>query len=127
MKIEDQVCSLELAKKLKELGVKQESFFFWKTDQGEPYLVAHNSRFMNSKGTIEAAAFTIAEFGEILGGQFDKLPSKHFDGMWKAHAPWLPQNGELLVQADTEADARAKMLVHLIENKFITARSLNGM
>ena len=29
MKIESQVCSLELAKKLKELGVKQESLYYW--------------------------------------------------------------------------------------------------
>ena len=28
MEIEDQVCSLELAKKLKELGVKQKSLFW---------------------------------------------------------------------------------------------------
>jgi len=29
MKLEDQVCSLELAKRLKELGVEQESLFYW--------------------------------------------------------------------------------------------------
>lgn len=30
MKLEDQVVSLELAKKLKELGYKQESLFYWR-------------------------------------------------------------------------------------------------
>lgn len=29
MKLEDQVCSLENAKKLKELGIEKESLFFW--------------------------------------------------------------------------------------------------
>ena len=29
MKLEEQVCSLELAKELKELGVKQDSMFYW--------------------------------------------------------------------------------------------------
>ena len=34
MKLEDQVCGLELAKKLKEIGVKQDSLQYW-TDIGE--------------------------------------------------------------------------------------------
>jgi hypothetical protein len=29
MKLENQVCSLDLAKRLKELGVKQDSYFKW--------------------------------------------------------------------------------------------------
>lgn len=29
MKLEDQVCSLELAKRLKELGVQQNNVFYW--------------------------------------------------------------------------------------------------
>ncbi len=29
MKFEEQVCSLQIAKKLKELGVRQESLFWW--------------------------------------------------------------------------------------------------
>ena len=36
MKLKDQVTSLELAKKLKELGVKQNSFFNWYQDLDEP-------------------------------------------------------------------------------------------
>ena len=29
MKLEDQICSLDLAKRLKELGARQESLFWW--------------------------------------------------------------------------------------------------
>jgi len=29
MKLKDQICSLELARELKKLGVKQESLFYW--------------------------------------------------------------------------------------------------
>ena len=32
MKLQNQVCSLELSKKLKELGVKQESLWYWIRD-----------------------------------------------------------------------------------------------
>ena len=49
MTLEQQVCSLELATRLKELRVKQESFLFWKRDpfggSDEPYLVERNSRY----------------------------------------------------------------------------------
>jgi hypothetical protein len=34
MNLNQQVCSLELARKLKELGVKQESYFWWAIGNG---------------------------------------------------------------------------------------------
>ena len=39
MKLEDQVCSLELSKRLKELGVKQDSLWYWNAKEGyTPYI-----------------------------------------------------------------------------------------
>ena len=34
MKLEDQVCSLESARRLKELGFKQDSLFYWQRPMG---------------------------------------------------------------------------------------------
>jgi hypothetical protein len=73
MKLEYQVCSLELAKRLKELGVKQESEFQWvnndpsRTDALAIY-VYHND-FIQEHGaesSVVCSAFTVAELLNIL-------------------------------------------------------------
>lgn len=58
MNLEDQVVSLEYAKKLKYLGVKQESLFYWNIGR-----LWYN---LDSCGKIKFSAFTSAELGDIL-------------------------------------------------------------
>lgn len=119
MKLEQQVVSLELAKKLKELGVKQESLFYWKTDEDRemgtslPYLVAHNSRYMTSKGCIEAAAYTVAELADWQKDIDEREP-------WYANGSWWWYKGEEPIETKTQADAYAERGIHLIENNLIT-------
>ena len=49
MKLEQQVVSLELAKKLKELGVKQDSlFYWWGTFNYRPYPQRVNVRHVSN-------------------------------------------------------------------------------
>lgn len=66
MKIEDQVCSLELAKLLKELGVKQESLCFWvepvHSKIETPFVQVEYPAGYTARPHI-AAAFTVAELG----------------------------------------------------------------
>ena len=146
MNLEQQVCSLDLAKRLNELGVKYESLLWWNgalewvekevSNHGggisrvmveDEKLTWNISRVPSDHPSCKAsyAAFTVAELGEML-------KSKYVRSSWV----WLPDLEEGLPKenkwhcivggqvegftADREADARAKMLIYLIENKLIT-------
>lgn len=124
MKLEQQVTSLEISKRLKELGVKQESYFWYRafTDKDEQlYFVLghHDSQAMFQR---DYSAFTVAELGEILP-EFVESYKSHDEGF-----NWFCRKFEegdilkytALENADTEADARGKMLIYLLENKLIT-------
>jgi len=74
MNIELQVCSLELSKRLKELGVKQDSLFYW--DCNEEYY-GHSSTnnniitygknvYIPNHNHIFYSAFTVAELLDML-------------------------------------------------------------
>lgn len=125
MKLEDQVCSLEFAKRLKELGVKQNSYFYWSTPwpRGSQWLDEKNSdyRLVEASNPDSCSAFTVAELGEMLPNyktwkwEFGK---GHRNTGW--HGDRVDSCGidyELFSQktARTEAEARAKMLIYLIE------------
>lgn len=129
MKLEQQVCSLELATKLKELGVKQESYFVWHGDGSEenPWKV-----FIRSQTGSNIPAFTVAELGEMLPRVVTKdeklyllTPSAGGNGLrFIDYVTYHNGVGTFLaaypyIEGDTEADARAKMLIYLIENNLI--------
>ncbi len=102
MKLENQVCSLELAKKLKGLGIKQESLFQWSWDN-EDYRLVYNKPHLDL-----FAAFTVAELGEMLSKYDEPLP--HI-----GDEDWYWYKGEEEIGAKTEANARAEMLIYLLE------------
>lgn len=142
MKLEDQVCSLELAKKLKELGVGQESLFYWGRDSidiGEYRHIlvmrfngtlwhfddevakiqgkhGNNIWFGEIESCNDYSAYTVAELGELLP----------MDVLFNS---WRMKNGDIRIgnptckgmrfTANTEVNARAKMLIYLLENKLI--------
>ncbi len=140
MKIENQCVSLELAKKLKELGVKQESLFYWDKHENLYHHLDREQGFMlrlsdetHHDGTTIGeffSAFTVAELGEMLPAQLhievsvqhpvhQFITEKQFS-QWHAVYICAGCMGKLGSQiAHTEADARAAMLVYLLENKLI--------
>lgn len=80
MKLEEQVCSLELAKKLKELGIKQnKSHYCWNKQQYGSYLLGNNPNYNSNIIDECVSAFTVAELGEILPNCVLKPNSAPFD------------------------------------------------
>lgn len=134
MKLEDQVCSLELAKRLRELGVKQESYFEWSywTD----HAAAENNTGCHEKhwevtdqngGNIggRISAFTVAELGEMLP---EYVPSYKHKNKWRCLNQGIPliADSDDFFDDETEANVRAKMLIHMIENKLMTAAPISA-
>lgn len=126
MRLENQVCSLELAKKFKELGIKQESDFYWCQLASNVIKVfcslCREHRDFGSYNKLYSA-FTVAELGEMLPEAFFwenmtqvGLHCGKYSGGW--HVYYKTASKRIHYEDDkTEADARAKMLVYLIEKK----------
>lgn len=116
MKLEQQVCSLELAKRLKELGVKQESLFWWlHAENGD--VVVYN--VVPSMEKDVCCAFTVAELGEMLPKIYITWRDTLVGDEWWLCDDRRKSSTDTYQYAKTEADARAKMLVYLLENKLV--------
>lgn len=121
MKTNVQVSSIDLAKRLKDLGVKQDSIFDWVLNNYEPdyylWLMSPYNR-EHLKFKEQYSAFSVSELGEML-------PDCSFS--WRVdnagNIEWLCSCDEPIasnaIRANTEADARAKMLIYLIEEGLI--------
>jgi hypothetical protein len=130
MTLENQVTSLELSEKLKELGVKQESLFWYQNE-----LLSYCPEFcnwgidsygMNIAYNQAIAAFTVAELGEMLPLMIEDYGNENIDlylniqklrdGSWEIEYRSY-QITYISKSESTEANARAAMLIYLIENK----------
>jgi hypothetical protein len=116
---QQQVVSLKFAKRLKELGMKQESYFFWwkvPEDEGEGYVVADELAEVDHIGV--ASAFTVAELGSLLPAGTISYFNPYDD--WQCKTPMHKKH---IKREWSEADARAKMLIYLLEHNMITPSS----
>ena len=132
MTIEEQVTSLELSKKLKELGVKQESLFYWKTYEPDQFDTVPHPKIINFKeepGFSENSlysAFTVAELGMLFAdlGSMRRKPLIFSGYIWKSKQfscrHFYASDSIKQFDAPTEADARAEMLIYLLEKQLLT-------
>jgi len=135
--MQKQLVNLELSQKLKELGVKQESMFYWKSptpEHGRDNWEIGESK--DSHAQENYSAFSVAELGEILPSIIQKEYSpryeieynfpvsndkKYTDSDWVIRYRCEEDSFKNIgVTAKTEANARAKMLRYLLENNLIT-------
>jgi hypothetical protein len=122
MKLEEQVVSLELSKKLRDLGVEQESLFYYVL-RGELlagyelcYRVGESIGYLEQYFKEVISAFTVAELGEILPPLVTSARGEDGVGWYIMHdIGGITEH----VSDMTEANARAKMLIELIEKGIV--------
>jgi len=113
--LSEQVCSLELAKKLVKVGILKASAFKWGRggdrceDEWKIFLLDDDS--WSAKEIYNA--YTVAELGEML--PIKSSTHRNFKDAYVCEV----ENIEEYQVAKTEANARAKMLIYLKENKLI--------
>ncbi len=148
MKIEQQVCSLELAKRLKDLRVKQESLVYWlniqhcvhmkvkedgytlqEDENGQPIVDKIDYRIelgnpyaLNIDKDNCWSAFTSSELGEMLpifsSGYNILRIERNARGAWIVSYECLRTFEKSFLETKL-ADAMAKMLIHLLEQGLI--------
>lgn len=125
MKLSDQVCTIDQAKRLKELGIEG-SLFNWVSDPGNrtfphPFLLEGSRHSWPPDKSYPA--FTVAELGVMLPTAHNTMRYTKYPG-----SGWIgfDRSGhELPGRFNTEAQARAAMLIHLLENNLITPAEAN--
>lgn len=139
MKLEDQVINLELAKRLKELGVEQDSLFYW-IKKESPYVWYNSNNYPIKADKFYYSAFTVAELGELLPAYTNidgdayklelskyRIPIGDYEGEIRYSCEYwtlIGKSSYILGKGcyDTnEANARAQMLIYLLEEKLINA------
>lgn len=154
MKLNEQVCTLEQAKRLKELGVIQNSLWYWNTIYlGAPQLSLYNKNSTSQdffKCGVSAyngldisdfmepyySAFTVAELSNALPlqvkGRLELYKFRRNDGLWFVHYSYIVKDPEqceyLMLPSITdynEATACCAMLIYLLEKNLVTAGEVN--
>jgi hypothetical protein len=143
MELSKQVCTLEQAKRLKELGVDQKGYFMWQeTCDVDEYMPQETVARFDEEAFQNigiAAAFTVAELGEMIPD------SLLIDGYYRCHFHEYKQgrNKQPAIYTCTfgksedkevpdfdstnEAESRAALLIYLLENKLATPHNIESI
>jgi len=139
MELKNQVCTLEQGKRLYELIEKdtESLFVHWLTIENEDYVWKIGTLNEAGNATESYPAYTVAELGEMLP-EFCPSYKGRNDEYACVIIPWEVESGVISSEdlasavdagmtqighyeiAPTEAQARAAMLIYLLEQKLIT-------
>ncbi len=129
LKLEDQVCSLELAKHLKELEVKQISLFYYCRRLTGRHNETEIILLINTETKIDElskySAFSISELldkllASINGTPFQLLKGYDLESGILYSARYY--NQDIIIPDKNPVNACAKMLIYLIENNLIKVK-----
>lgn len=133
MKLEDQVCTISQGQHLQKLGLTATGRFMWReTGNVDPYapqecIDRYDKESYENIGIC--FAYTVAELGVMIAGAINSDNMKTNDYPRCDHRNeykwYLPNKFKVYQHFDTEAQARAAMLIYLQENKLITPSSVN--
>jgi hypothetical protein len=119
MKLEEQVCALEYAKKLKEFGVNQDSLFYW-SKWIEKYEVVMP---MMGRNEDYISAFIASEIinllPECIPNEGDLMMWNYMEGDVRIYGVDYCGSGYEAHKDIKFVDALAKQLIYLIENKLV--------
>lgn len=133
MKIENQVCNLELSRRLKEIVIKQYSLFYWADSSIvigiDINLLLYNNKTRTLSGINNhwpdndhsevSSAFTASELGELLPSvRILNQPSlnKKFNIPYWEICSYLDNIEHIKTGDNNLANSMAKMLIYLLEN-----------
>lgn len=151
MKVENQVCTLEQAKKLDELGVKYKDYHYAYVDfsvySGQEAVLCRPASHVEEHSK-EWSWFMIGEHSEEITAEIDEDTVSADGGVYPAFTVAElgvmilnnPKNTDIFIDWDgqyifkgekgvkicnTEAEARAAMLIYLLENNLTTLEEVN--
>lgn len=141
MKLENQVCTIEQAKKLHELGVKAESYFVWAKINNEWRLVPKDGDIMYGE---HYHAYSCAELGVLLPSYIIEASTQYKLWYWQEKEIIYPsiaiiihngygeigfcgRNETLVIDAkhQYEAHGKAELLIRLIESGHVKPEELS--
>lgn len=130
MELSKQITNKEISQRLKELGVKQESLYNWAKDFDTSMQGWQLTTLSQVEDREMYSAFTVAELGEMLPTDIKIKKRTYWLNTARMSHGWsvgyVSRKGDYYLMNEhesievTEADARGKMLIYLLENHLIT-------